>query len=81
MLEAVGYDLVYVRGSWAQEELLLDWQGVFDGIVEAFGDSLYPEDVFSREVDKDVLDQLTGQENGLHRGGCGCFFGGRHVFD
>jgi hypothetical protein len=76
VLEAVGYDLVYVRGSWAQEQLLLDRQGVLDGIAEAFGYSLDAKDRFGREVNEDVLYQLTGLENCLHRGGCGGFFGG-----
>lgn len=80
VLEAVGYDFVDVGGSGAQEQLLFDWQGVLDGVAEAFGHSLCPEDGLRREVNEHVLHQPAGLENCLHRGGCGCFLCDRHVF-
>lgn len=62
----------------AQEELFFDRQGIFDGVVEAFGHSLDSEDGLNWKVDEDVLHQLIGLENGLYRRGCGRFFCVRH---
>ena len=63
----------------AQKELFLDRVGVSDSVIEAFAHSLDSEDDLRRKVDENVVYQLTGLENSLHRSGCGDFFCGRRA--
>lgn len=81
MEEAPGEDPLHGRAGFpaaaeAEQEFLLDREGVLGGVSEALCHALEGEDGSGWEVEDDVFDELLGSEDGVAGGGGGGGFCG-----